>query len=128
MIESPDPFPDFAMDLGPIDGGRVKLRELEPAPADERWLETIHTRQHIDYVKHVCDIGGGMLDQGDTRVVRASYELALLAVGALLRCCDAVMAGEVKRAFAAVRPPGHHAEPVRAMGFCLFSNVAIAAR
>ncbi|HEY8668226.1 MAG TPA: histone deacetylase, partial [Tepidisphaeraceae bacterium] len=46
----------------------------------------------------------------------------------VLRCCDAVMAGEVRRAFAAVRPPGHHAEPDRAMGFCLFGNVAIAAR
>ncbi len=54
--------------------------------------------------------------------------IARVGVGGLLRCCDAVMAGEVKRAFAAIRPPGHHAEPEHAMGFCLFSNVAIAAK
>ncbi|HEY0599105.1 histone deacetylase family protein, partial [Brevundimonas sp.] len=67
-------------------------------------------------------------DLGDTPVGRESCDIALLATGAVLRCCDAVVGGEVRRAFAAVRPPGHHAEPDRAMGFCLFSNVAVAAR
>ncbi|MGE5612272.1 MAG: histone deacetylase, partial [Bacillota bacterium] len=57
-----------------------------------------------------------------------SYEIAMLAVGATLRACDAVMKGEVTRCFVAERPPGHHAEPDRAMGFCLFNNVAIAAK
>ena len=57
-----------------------------------------------------------------------AYEIALLSLGSLLGCCDAVIAGRARRAFSAGRPPGHHAEPDRPMGFCLFSNVAIAAR
>jgi acetoin utilization deacetylase AcuC-like enzyme len=88
----------------------------------------VHTPEHIERVKRVCSAGRGLLDQGDTPVGPSSYPTALLAVGAAVRCADAVMAGQVLRAFAAVRPPGHHAEPDRAMGFCLFSTVAIAAR
>jgi acetoin utilization deacetylase AcuC-like enzyme len=69
-----------------------------------------------------------VLDQSDTPTEPRSFATALLAIGAGLRCCDAVVAGEVQRAFAAIRPPGHHAEPDRSMGFCLFNNIAIAAR
>ena len=69
-----------------------------------------------------------MLDQGDTPVSEQSFDIALLGVGALLQSCDAVIAGQARRAFAAVRPPGHHAEVDRAMGFCLFANISIAAR
>jgi acetoin utilization deacetylase AcuC-like enzyme len=76
----------------------------------------------------MCEVGGGVLDLGDTPVGPESYEVALLSLGSALRACDAVMKGEVTRAFSAARPPGHHAEPDRAMGFCLFSNIAIAAR
>jgi acetoin utilization deacetylase AcuC-like enzyme len=130
MVSSPDPFPQFQLDLGAIDGRGIKLAELAFQSADPRWLRTVHTERHIEWVRHVCQLGGGVLDQGDTRVGPHSDDIAMLGLGAVLRAVDAVMAGEngIRRAFAAVRPPGHHAEPDRPMGFCLFGNVAIAAR
>jgi acetoin utilization deacetylase AcuC-like enzyme len=128
LIASPNPFPDFALDLQLKPVGGPKLVEIPPSPADEKTIELVHTRRVIEHVKHICDLGGGVLDQGDTPVSPKSFELALLSSGAVLSCCDAVMAGSVQRAFAAVRPPGHHAEPDRSMGFCLFGNIAIAAR
>lgn len=127
LLTSPDPFPDFRIDLGPLAQARQSLVELRPVPADEAIIELVHPRKYIDHVRRVCDVGG-VLDQGDTRVMRASYRAALMSLGCAIRCCDAVMRGQVQRAFSAGRPPGHHAEPDRGMGFCLFSNAAIAAR
>ena len=129
LVTSPDPYPDFRLDLGPTDKASRPLLELPaPEPATVEQLMLIHPHDHVDRVRRTCESGGGVLDQGDTPVGPESYEAARLAVGALLRCSDAVIGGQVKRAFAAVRPPGHHAEPDRAIGFCLFSNIAIAAR
>lgn len=129
MIDSPNPFPDFSIDFGSFPPGMSKLLELpEPTLADERWLRAVHPQNYIDRIRAVCADGGGVLDDGDTPVGPESFEIAKLAVGALLGCCDAVVNGRVQRAFAAVRPPGHHAEPQQPMGFCLFANVSIAAR
>ena len=128
MLDSPDPFPDFDLDLGPIDGRGVKLLELRPRHAEPEWPLTVHSPSYVHLVHHMCEIGGGIIDQGDTVVSRDSYDVALFSIGSLLVCCDAVMDGTVPRAFSAARPPGHHAEPDRAMGFCLFANVSIAAR
>src|SRR5256885_7833738 len=128
LVTSPDPFPDCEFDLGIRPAGGEPLLELTPTPADEQWPLLVHTPEMIQRTKHVCEVGGGVLDLGDTPVGPNSYEIALLSLGSLLTCCDAVAGGKVKRAFSAGRPPGHHAEPDRAMGFCLLSNVAIAAK
>jgi acetoin utilization deacetylase AcuC-like enzyme len=101
--------------------------ELTPEPADEKWLLSVHPQALVDRVKHLSSLNG-LMDQSDTPVEPRSFATALLGVGAALRCCDAVTNGEARRAFAAIRPPGHHAEIDRCMGFCLFNNIAIAAR
>jgi acetoin utilization deacetylase AcuC-like enzyme len=127
LVKSADPFPDFAIDFGPLPQTDHALLELTPQPADEANLRLVHTPEHIERVRKVCEIGG-FLDSGDTPVGRSSYEIALLSVGSGITAANAVMRGQVRRAFSASRPPGHHAEPNQAMGFCLFSNIAIVAR
>jgi acetoin utilization deacetylase AcuC-like enzyme len=95
--------------------------------ASEEQLELCHTPQHVARVHEMALQGGGRFD-ADTAVSSASYRVAKLAAGAAIGAVDAVMRDEFDNAFAAGRPPGHHATPNRAMGFCLFNSVAIAAR
>jgi len=90
-------------------------------------LTRVHGKPYRDYIEQAAREGGGMLDP-DTIVSRRSYEAAVRAAGAACDAVDRVLAGEDATALCLVRPPGHHALPNRAMGFCLFNNIAIAAR
>jgi acetoin utilization deacetylase AcuC-like enzyme len=127
LIDSPNPLAPVVNEFGPVARSGFVLHELSPTPAEPRWIETVHSPAYLESIEKTCATCG-FLDGGDTVVCPDSFQTALLSTGAVLSCCDAVMAGQVRRAFAAIRPPGHHAEPGRAMGFCLFANVAIAAR
>jgi len=104
-----------------------KLKIIEPNPASVEWVETVHDPSYIKMVEKVCKSSGGMLDP-DTRLSSESYKIALLAVGGVMAAVDEVMNKKIKNAFCAIRPPGHHAEKDRGMGFCIFNNVAVGAR
>ena len=86
----------------------------------------LHLPAYIDSVQEFCAAGGGFLTQS-TPVVARSWDAALAAAGTALEATAAVLDGECDRAYALVRPPGHHAQPDRADGYCLFSNAALAA-
>ncbi|MEE8483346.1 MAG: histone deacetylase, partial [Nitrospinota bacterium] len=90
-------------------------------------IAEIHTRGHIELVKTACEKNNSALEM-DTPISPLSYAAALKAAGAGIHAVESVMSGKIKRAFCAVRPPGHHAEKDRAMGFCLFNNIAIASK
>ena len=108
------------------DAGWPGLEIAEPPQAERAALERVHDPAHIDRLERFCASGGGLID-ADTVVVEASWEAALRGAGAAVDGAERTLAGESDFAFCGLRPPGHHAESERAMGFCLFNNAAVAA-
>jgi len=104
-----------------------KCSLIEPKPAGVEDVELVHELDYIELVQQTCATGGGLLDLGDTVVDPESCDVAFLAVGGVLEAVDLVATRKFDNAFALVRPPGHHAGPYYALGFCIFNNVAIAA-
>ncbi len=102
------------------------LEVIRPEKAAVQEVERAHTLDYIKNLKSSCSSGVTALDT-DTHICQHSYEVALLAAGGGITAVDRVMSEEVEKVFCLVRPPGHHAERDRAMGFCLFNNISIAA-
>jgi len=118
-----------AINKGIEDAGLLPHLQLITAQAaDLKWIEAVHDRRYIDRFGDMCQAGASQFDSADNQMCRDTYETALLAVGGLLEAARLMMTGEIDNAFCAVRPPGHHAEVDRAMGFCYFNNIAILAR
>ena len=105
-----------------------QLHPIDVRVASEDEIALVHGREYIAKVKREIAAGARELSTGDTNVGPRSFDVAVRAVGGVLNAVDAVVAGKAANAFCAVRPPGHHARPDQGMGFCIFNNIAIAAR
>lgn len=115
---------------------RLRMREsgladqaliINPKPADLSVIDPVHPPEYVSRLRHACEARAGFIDTPECPVCDVTYEIALLAVGGVCQAADEIMAGRIDNAFCAVRPPGHHAERRRAMGFCYLNNIAIAA-
>jgi acetoin utilization deacetylase AcuC-like enzyme len=125
------PHPENASRLRAIEAaldaaGWPNLERLEAPAATIEQLRRVHTEEHIHGVERLCSLGGGMID-ADTVASERSFEAALHAAGGAAHAAELLLGDGERFAFCGLRPPGHHAEAARAMGFCLFNNVAIAA-
>ncbi|HMS08422.1 MAG TPA: histone deacetylase [Pyrinomonadaceae bacterium] len=103
------------------------LKEITPEKASQGVVQAAHTKEHFKRVEGAFANGLDRLD-ADTTISMQSFDASLFAAGGAIAAVDSVMQGESRNAFVAVRPPGHHATAERAMGFCIFNNVAVAAR
>lgn len=104
-----------------------QLTRLEPRYATTEEILSVHHAKMVEHSQRMAMFGGGRLNP-DTYLVQESWDVATLAAGGVIRAVEAVVRGEVTNAFALVRPPGHHATPSTAMGFCLINNIAVAAQ
>jgi len=108
---------------------KAELLDARTRPASHHEISLVHQPKLVATLEKVCrEEAPGIIDYAPTYVTQSSFDDALLAAGGVVTCTRAVMNGDADNAFAIVRPPGHHAEPDRAMGFCIFNNIAVGAR
>jgi acetoin utilization deacetylase AcuC-like enzyme len=114
-----------ALDASPI---KSRLTQVEPRPISLERLYRVHTRDYVARIRDMAASGGNAWHGGETYVGPRSYDAALLAAGGCVSLVEAVVRGDMTNGFALVRPPGHHASSDQGEGFCLFNNIAVAAR
>jgi len=131
LLHDTGPHPENASRIEAIeaalgDAAWLGMTVLEAPAAERAWIERVHDPRLVSAIERFCAEGGGAIDH-DTLVVPESWDAALRAAGAAAGAAERLLAGEDRYAFCGLRPPGHHAESARSMGFCLFNNAAIAA-
>jgi acetoin utilization deacetylase AcuC-like enzyme len=124
--ESPERL--AAVEAGLVQAGVLdNALRIEPRPIDMAILAARHHAGYIERFRKACEANQRIIDVPDSAICPASYDVALLAAGGTVEAARLIARGEIQHAFCAVRPPGHHAEQSRSMGFCMFNNVALAA-
>ncbi|MCB0322374.1 MAG: histone deacetylase [Bdellovibrionales bacterium] len=106
----------------------ARCMEVQPHPVAERWLLSNHSEEYLSRLARACEMGLPYIDSPDSTIGEDSLQVAQLAAGSAVEVVRRVLQGEARNGFAALRPPGHHAEYDCSLGFCLLNNVAIAAR